>query len=88
MLGNRSQTFATGAASAQSAAVASTCRRVYLQCTVAAYARMASNPTAVAGDQLIQPGILYGPYPITPGWKIAAIQVAAAGVFNVIELDS
>lgn len=63
-------------------------RYIRVSATVAACIRLGTNPTAVVTDAQVQPGdslILSVPLGIT---KIAAVQVAAAGVVQVSPLEN
>lgn len=65
--------------------VAATTRLVRVTCTTAAFIKFGSAPAATSADIFIGAN-LPEIFPITPGHKVAALQVAAGGTLYVQEI--
>lgn len=78
---------ASGATSAQSAAVSANCRMIRVTCTAAARIAIGASPTAAATSTLINPA---GPefIVVSGSDKVAAIQEAVAGKVSITEVES
>jgi hypothetical protein len=79
------QEVATGAASAQSMAIAS--KAVRLCATAACRVAFGANPTAVATSLYLAPNVPEN-FLVQPGDKVAVIQESAAGKLSIVELGS
>lgn len=80
-----SQSVAVGATSTQSTPVGLTGQAVRLCPTTSCYVAFGPNPTADANSILL-PANTPGVFTIKRGWRVAVLQVSAAGACNVAEV--
>lgn len=80
------QNVTTSGTSAASTAFGAQTYEIRVAVTEAAYVRVGDGtPTAVTGDTLMAAGSVEY-FRVSPGQKIAAIQVSTGGIMNVTEL--
>lgn len=76
----------TSGTSAASSAFGSQTYEIRVSVTEATYVRVGDGtPTAVAGDTLMHAGSVEY-FRVTPGQKVAGLQVSTGGIMNVTEL--
>lgn len=80
------QTLAVSGTSAQSAVVGNQIEYVQITPTEDMYVEFGGNPTATASSMFISGDGLARIYKIRPGFKVAALQVSAAGTLYIHEL--
>ena len=76
----------SGSSAATSSAIAASTYVVLITATAAAYVTFGSAPTATAANGVMLPANWPTYFRISPGEKVAALQVSGAGVVYVSEL--
>lgn len=84
-LGTVQKVVYTGTAGTITNPVGSTCLKVRVVCTSAAYILIGSGTAATANDVYV-PADTPEYFSITPGQKVSAIQVSAGGTLHVCEV--